>query len=293
MTKTALTTARAKAGMLAIRDVATTVQREIMESEGFERSLAIATGLVAIHDAFTDDTVAVLMSLKGTDIGFKTDKEYSAEVIKGAAIRALMHGAYLHGNEFNVIAGQCYLTQAFFLRKLREYPGLTDLVIDIDTPEAVGEKGKQIQMRVGGYASCKVDGKAVELYCRQHPKYGDQRVTVVSFDGDFDQAIGKAKKRIAQKLYERIAGVTLSDDSESTPAPSVKVIDPDAYQPTADDLTAERAAAAVKAYRECKTVERLEKLDSHIDELYAIATQEQKAEITQARDACVERVTAS
>lgn len=224
-TTTALSRDRAKAGMLAIRDVAMEVQKEIMESEGFEKSIAIATGLVAIHDAFTDDTVAVLMSLMGTDIGFKADKtDYPVDTIKQAAIRALMHGAYLHGNEFNVIAGQCYLTQAYFLRKLREYPGLTDLIIDVEAPSDGVEKGRQVELRVGGYGACKVDGKPVEVYCRNHPKYGDQRLTVVAFGGDIDQAMGKAKKRIAQKLYERIAGVTLSD--EPSEAASVRVVEP-------------------------------------------------------------------
>ena len=65
----------------------------------------------------------------------------------------------------------------------------------------------------------------VELYCRNHEKYGDQRMTVVAYQGDMDVAMGKAKKRIAQKLYERISGVTLSDDDG--PAASVTVIESD------------------------------------------------------------------
>lgn len=226
MTNKSLTRDRAKAGVLAIRETAMGVQKEIEESEGFDRTLAIACGLVSLYDAFTEDAMLVLTSLAGTEMGFKCDKDYSAQVIKDVAIRALMHGANLHGNEFNIIANGCYLTQAYYMRKVKEYPGSTDLKIDIDTPEIVSEKGKETLMRVGGYAGCKINGTVVEIYCRLHPKYGDQRMTVSSYGADYDQAAGKAKKRIAQKLYERIAGVTLTDDSDA-PEASVRVIEPE------------------------------------------------------------------
>lgn len=224
---TALTKKRAADGMLAIQKVAQEVQQEILTSTGFAQSVAVATGLISIYDAITDDTVAVLMALQGNPMGFKADKTYPAEVVKQCAVRAVLQGAYLHGDEFNIIAGECYLGQKFFLRKLREFPGLTDLVIDVDSPSDGKEVGNQTQLKVGGYASCKVDGKFVELYCRQHEKYGDQRMAVVAYKGDIDQAMGKAKKRIAQKLYERISGVTLSNDGESA---AVTVVEPAAIE---------------------------------------------------------------
>jgi len=218
---------------------------EIIEGMGSEdeltRTLAVAQGIVSLSDAMTDDAVAVLMSLQGNELGFKTDKDkdggYPADVVKGVAIRAILHGAKLTGNEFNIISRGLYLAQAFFVRRLKEFPGLTDLVIDVDAPEESGLKGKNQWYKIGGYASCKINGKLVEVFCRNHPKYGDSRIVVKAYDNDtaVDGAMGKAKKRIAQKLYERISGVTLSDDDSES---SVTVIEPERVTHQPDDSKA-------------------------------------------------------
>ena len=218
-----LTTKDVKDGMIAIRDAAVKVQGELDQAEGFDRTIAMASGLQAIREAVTDGAMAAIMSLTNTDIGFKTDKDYSTDVVRDSAIRALMHGAYLHGNEFNIIAGQCYLTQAFFLRKLREYPGVTDLVIEVDSPSDGMAVGKQTHLRVGGYAACRVNGVLVEVECRSHSGKPDRRLTVTAHSGDVDQATGKAKKRLAQRLFERIAGVVITEGASSA---DVNVIEP-------------------------------------------------------------------
>ncbi len=207
-------------GMKAIQATALQVQQELMTAEGFERTLTLATGLVALQEAMTDETVAVLKALEGNEVGFKTDKDgkgggYDAQTIKECAVRALLHGAHLHGNEFNIIAGGCYLTQQYYLRRLREYPDVSDVQIDVDIPVRGDNSDRNVVMLVGGYASCKVDGKKVEIYARESNKFGDQRIAVSAFQGDIDQAQGKAKKRLAQRLYERIAGVAISEESES------------------------------------------------------------------------------
>lgn len=229
---TRLTRDSATKGMLAIQATAEQVQQDLLTAEGFGKTLAIATGLVAIQEAMTDETVAVLKALEGTDVGFKTDKDhqasgYDAQTIKACAVRALLNGAYLHGNEFNIIAGGCYLTQQYYLRKLREYPNVSDVQIDIDIP-CVDSSRPAVQnnhtMLVGGYACCKVDGTRVEIYARESTKFGDQRMAVSAYKADIDQAQGKAKKRLAQRLFERIAGVDISEDSESDG--SVLVVDP-------------------------------------------------------------------
>ena len=51
----------------------------------------------------------------------------------------------------------------------------------------------------------------------------------------------------------------------------------------------ERVAAAVKAYNEANDAERISKLDAHIDALFAECDDTQKAAISQAREAAVER----
>ncbi len=231
---THLTKDSATKGMLAIQATAEQVQQELLSAEGFGKTLAIATGLVAIQEAMTDETVAVLKALVGTDVGFKTDKDhlgsgYGSQTIKACAVRALLNGAYLHGNEFNIIAGGCYLTQQYYLRKLREYPNVTDVQIDVDIPCVDSSRPavkENYTMLVGGYACCRVNGRKVEIYARESTKFGDQRMAVSAYKADIDQAQGKARKRLAQRLFERIAGVDISDDSEMED--SVLVVEPEA-----------------------------------------------------------------
>ena len=236
-----------KESMQKVTALAEAIRQDMSSEDELTKMLAVANGLVQLSDAMSDDAVALVMSLQGHELGFKTDKDssggYPAEVVKGITIRALMHGAKLINNEFNIIARGLYLTQGFFLRKLREFPGLTDLMIDVDAPDAGTLNGKNRVFLIGGYASCKVNGKLVEVFCRKTERFGDQRVTVKAYDNDTatDGAMGKAKKRIAQKLYERIAGVNLSDDDD-TPTdlegPTVTVKQPEAIESQPPDWKA-------------------------------------------------------
>ena len=196
--------------------VAESVQRELVNAEGVKRTIAMATGLVAIRDSMGDDVLATLSALQNSPMGFRTDssKGYPAEVLRDCCTHALLHGAYLVDDEFQIIAGQCYLGQKFYMRKLREYPGVSDVQVDVEIPtvgsQLEGQKGNWV-MLVGGYASCNVDGKKVEVYARKDPKFGDSRIAVTAFNRGIDMAQGKAKKRLYQKLYERVAGVEITE----------------------------------------------------------------------------------
>ena len=221
-----------KESMQAVTALAATIRQDMQSEDELTKMLAVAQGIMQLQDAMSDEAVALIMSLQGHELGFKTDKDssggYDAATVKGVAVRALMHGAKLISNEFNIIARGLYLTQGFYLRMLREFPGLTDLVIDVDAPDAGSLNGKNRVFLIGGYGSCRVNGKLVEVFCRKTDRFGDQRVTVKAYDNDTatDGAMGKAKKRIAQKLYERIAGVTLSDDyGDDGPAATVTVVE--------------------------------------------------------------------
>ena len=205
---------------MAIVDKAAHVQHELSKAEGMQRAVAMACGLVELQSAMSDDVVAVLMALQGNPQGFRADKTYPVEVVKACAIQAMMHGAYLVDDEWQIIAGNCYLGQRFFLRKLSEYPGVTDVEITVDLPETL----TPTLLVCGGYASCRKDGKRVEVFARKSEKFGDSRIAVTAHNGDIDQAQGKVRKRLAQRLYERIAGVIITDDADS--GSTVTVVEP-------------------------------------------------------------------
>lgn len=235
----------------ALQTTTDQVQHQIETSTGLAKTIAIATGLVAIADAMTPEMISVLTHLQGHDVGFKTDKDskggYPAEVVKQCAVRAFLHGAQLHGNEFNIIASSCYLTQGFFLRKLKEIPAISDIVIEPHKPTAERRIDKNIQYTCSGYASCKIGGKLVEVHCREDDR-GDSRIVVSAYDNStaLDGALGKVKKRLAQRLYERVAGVTITEE-EISPADIIDVTDkskpPAEAEPTTTRESSEESTA--------------------------------------------------
>lgn len=68
-----------------------------------------------------------IMPLMNTSIGFRTDRPnervktpYSVRDVAECTIVAASHGALPVGNEFNMLAGNCYLTKGFYGRHLRQ-----------------------------------------------------------------------------------------------------------------------------------------------------------------------------
>lgn len=93
-------------------------QYEIMSEQG-NLAKAMATGAAIYHlqKIFDDEAFKVpIMNLCGNVLGFKTDRPnksqpaYEWPVIRDNVIRALMLGLNTTGNQFNIIAGQTYVT---------------------------------------------------------------------------------------------------------------------------------------------------------------------------------------
>ena len=87
------------------------------------RAIMMARGMVILRIQFAGTVLDGVCALAGTPLGFLTDRDgektkYPKEVIRDCAIEAILRGARLTGNEFNIIAGKCYLTKAFFARQL-------------------------------------------------------------------------------------------------------------------------------------------------------------------------------
>jgi len=239
----ALTESSTRQAMTAFCEAAERVQTELQNATGWAQQIAIAAGLQLMLDATTPEMVATLMSLAGSELGFKTDKPidgttgtlYPAAVVKACAIRATLHGAAITQNEFNIIAGGCYLTKSFYLRKLREFPGVGHIQIDSAKPEPLQKDEKQNwTMAVGGYASCLFEGVLIEVFAVENDKAGDTREIVEAWKADAGQAKGKAEKRLAKRLYERVTGIVYNeDDSDSTA--TVTVVDPQSIEQSQTD----------------------------------------------------------
>lgn len=235
MTTTALIKPEAVQDLQTLSNSITTDIRNA--EEGLMKSAVMGNALVRLSEAMENPDVTNLrIYLQDTDVGFLTDrkprkqgdKPYPIEVVRGVAVRAILHGAQLHGNEFNIIASSCYLTVNFYRRTIAEHPGVTDLDIQTFVPEDAPKKvGNNLFYRFGGYARCRVDGKLIEVRARKTDS-GDSRMIVKAYDNDtaYDGAEGKALKRLAKRLYLRIKGVELSDDDSDDDMEPLKVLRP-------------------------------------------------------------------
>jgi hypothetical protein len=176
----------------------------------FERGYVLACSLIDLRQA-VKQYLPVLKQLQGSKLGFLTDRDpgkdwkgegpYPEQVIVECAIEAVVCGARWTGNEFNILAGGCYLTKNFWSRKLKEVQGLTDLDLNPGIPELVN--GKAI---VQFDATWKLDGKFQRL---------SRRFSILLRKNQTDDAtIGKAEARMLKAVFKKVTGSEVTDGDE-------------------------------------------------------------------------------
>ncbi len=184
-------------GILAERD-------DKLASVGSElsKALTVARTIQAIRASITPEMLKDVVALQGTRLGFRTDRDdkggYSDEIVRDCAIEALMNGVHLVGNEMNIIASNFYATKEAFSRKLKEFPGLTDLDIECGVPKRGGDRAT-----VTCHATWKLNGSPMEL---------TREISIRVNSGMIDDAIlGKADRKMKAAIWTRLTGSVLSD----------------------------------------------------------------------------------
>lgn len=188
----------------------------------FGRAFRMAAAIRELQQAITDDMMKDIMRLQGTGLGFLTDKDnvkdgngrtgYPIEDVKLVAIEAALMGAYWVGNEFNIISWRPYLTKNFFTRKLREFPGLSDLKLSPGVPVLSGDKGAFVPY----VATWKLNGQEMRIE-RLLTKLADgrdldERICIKVNNGmGADAILGKAERKIKAAIYARLTGSDLTD----------------------------------------------------------------------------------
>ena len=196
------------------------------------RAMVMAQGVDRLRRAMSGPVMQKIMSLMNTPLGFKTDRgphvksastPYDEDTVREAVIVGLLNGVYPLFNEMNIIAGNCYVTKEGYARKVREIPGLSDLVLSPSTP-AVRE-GKTI---VRFAATWKYNGVPGSLKDGEGKPGINLEIPANQFLGP-DGIVGKATRKALKRIYEQIMGSehTLPDgDAEETPtangSPSAK-----------------------------------------------------------------------
>lgn len=187
------------------------------EQNRFSRALKLANGIKQLKDAI-EPLMPMIMELQGTSLGFRTDKDkdggYTREVVKECAIECILRGGQLVGNEMNIIASRFYATKEFFVRALREYPGMAKLELFPGVP-ALGQNGALVPY----IATWVLNGTPdrLEKVCKLGPDnktiIEDTRICVRVNQGmGADAILGKAERKMRAAIYSRITGSNVLDE---------------------------------------------------------------------------------
>lgn len=169
--------------------------------EAFDRAFGMANAIQQMKDLLTQEVMKPIMALQGSQLGFKTDKDknggYDLETVKGCMITATLMGVMPVGNQFNIIAGNTYITKEGFEFLLKNIQGL-DYTVTHDLPRIQGDKAALNMTIEWTYKG--VSGKqTIEFPIKTNAYMGA------------DGVIGKGKRKAYAWLYSRVTGVSYTD----------------------------------------------------------------------------------
>lgn len=171
----------------------------------FERAFVIAQAVNSLRELLTDEVMQPIMKLQGNRLGFKTDKDmdrgYDLSVVRDCTIEAILNGVYVTGNEFNIIAGNCYITKEGFGHKLKNIHGLKYSIIP-GIPH-IKEGGAIVDMDINWDYEGKVYHETLKICVRVNKAMG------------VDAIIGKATRKARAWLWQQITGHEVSDGDVS------------------------------------------------------------------------------
>lgn len=183
-----------------------------------QKALILARATVGIRNRLTPAIMADVMQLQGSPLGFKTDKDrnggYPVDEVKTVLTQALIQRLRVTGNEWNIIAGNLYPTVQGLKRLVSEFPGLTDLDIQVGVPVKASDETSLVPCT----AKWKYEGTPYSIECIKTESM-DGRIPV-KYDKwtSIDAIIGKAKSKLYRRIYERMTGsiLTVYDEDEGT-----------------------------------------------------------------------------
>ena len=178
-----------------------------------------------LWDAITDGVLRYLEPLINTPLGFKCDKAYDDNTLRSCIVQALLLGARLTDNEFNIIQGRAYLTREFFVRVLSENADLTNLRVSYGVPKITAD-GALVSVSATWMLGPVADSLDADI-----PIGTRGKETV-------DNILGKASRKFLSRVYARVTGskfaVPEGEIEDSGPTPTA------AQAPTAVKTASEK-----------------------------------------------------
>lgn len=178
---------------------------------GFEKAYLIADAIGKLKILLTTEYMKPIMELQGSRLGFKTDKDkeggYKEQQVKECIIDAVLSGVQPFGNQFNIIAGNMYITKEGFGYLLNKIAGLS-YEITFALPRISSDaKSAAIIAKI----SWTMNGEKKD-------REMDFPIKMNSFMGS-DAVIGKATRKARAWLFNTISGTEFGDgditDSEA------------------------------------------------------------------------------
>lgn len=220
---------------------------------GFEKAYATATAIDTLSNLLTPEYMAPIMKLQGNRLGFKTDKDknggYLEDVVKNCLMEAVLMGVQPYGNQFNIIAGNTYLTKEGCGHILANYPGLNYQIVVMTPKTAPDNKTAVLDAEItwslnSGEEKVKIVPLSVKM---------DSYTTV-------DALKGKATRKARAWLIETITGYEVADgDVQEISHEVIKsTVNP---QEVADDKARQRIVDHIE---KSKTVDDLKRCQSAI-----------------------------
>ena len=170
---------------------------------GFEKSFQIANAMAFLRENLTDEVMKPIMSMQGSKLGFKTDKDqnggYPIAVVRDCLIDASLTGVSTHGNQFNIIGGNMYLTKEGYGALLKKVKGLK-FVIKHSVPKVDASK---TFATVDSTVKYTIDGATEEETLTFSIK-GSSYATA-------DAYLGKAERKARAWLFNQVSDIEVSD----------------------------------------------------------------------------------
>lgn len=168
-----------------------------------------ANAIAEMRKRLPDPLVQGFKALENSRLGFKTDKNnggYPVPVVRECLIEAALMGLNVMGNEFNIIAGNVYITKEGFTGKMQRDSRFDNVCIDLSIPEIrQAEKRAIVKFK----ADWKYGGKGMTMN-------GEIPVKWDNYSSD-DAILGKAERKARARIWTRSTGTALPEgDAEST-----------------------------------------------------------------------------
>ena len=199
-----------KALMSSLSRTVTAFRQHLADPElnEWERDLVLAKALASLERLLTPDLLQDLIKLQDSPYGFRADGKYPADVVRRCLIQAWLAGAKVSGNQFNIIAGNCYLTKEFYRAAILATQGVTNLRLTIGTPQRYGEKAMVCEAKAE-WTYC---GKPEVLKFLKTEEL-DARIVVNAHAVNGPDAI---RGRVESKVYQRVLSVLrgMNDDAD-------------------------------------------------------------------------------